>query len=151
MVFLSILYFDKQEKCFMWISHFIAQNVKKMCIQGLKSNKIIFTALRAFLGETGLKKCWCMAVTQWLLVHLMLLSQFFLRHEQFCPSLFFQHQCKCQHSEKSKQCLFLFPLIWNSFDLSDLWKSLRDSEGSAEYILRTSTLGHHNTKIEKRQ
>ena len=47
----------------MCTSLFVARNVKKMCIQGLRFNKIIFTASRTFLSETSFKKkCRCMAV-----------------------------------------------------------------------------------------
>lgn len=43
-----------QLKCFMQISHFITENIKK-CDQGLKFDKLIFTASsKIFLREIGI-------------------------------------------------------------------------------------------------
>lgn len=122
-----------------------------MYIQRLRFNKTVFTASKTFLCETFFFsfECLCMAVRNTVTTSvLMLLPWFFPRHKQFCP-LLLQHQCKCQHSGKSKQCLFFFLNYETVLTSVILWKGLGDPEQSADHILRTNTMGHCNTKVEK--
>ena len=56
MLFIVVLY---TAECFLYTAHLITQSIRKMCIQGLKLNKItIFFSLRTFLLESGKFSLW---------------------------------------------------------------------------------------------
>lgn len=101
------LYFSTQQKTFMCIgtSHFITQNIKKMCTQWLRFNELIFftASSRICQSETApsVLHSWVPLVS-WLLVQYGFQPGFMLRLQLSFPSVLWYHQPKCQHSEKDK-------------------------------------------------
>lgn len=99
------MYFSIQVTCFIQTSRFIIQNIKKVCSQGLRFNKIntFCCIIKNTLSETGIlllqASQWR---TRWLLVHLLPWSWFTQRCQQFHTPLLLHHQRKCQKYKRQR-------------------------------------------------
>lgn len=145
------LYRTVWQKCFMCTSHVFTHNIKKMCTQGLRFNKINYiTALsRMSLSEADIVffkvffYCGCSLVwIPWILPQLEATSEFRQRVLRFCPIIAFAPSVEMSKKWKGQMTSNVIMKIVLPPDPSPL-SGLGDLQGPVDHTWRTNPPSAH--------